>query len=1243
VTAFTFTPPRDLSFYGDARKHGALCNICPLQGSQIVPYSPPAEGRKLKLILVGEGPGRREELEKKPFVGPTGRRLDEELGDVGLDRDAMWVTNAALCSSDNDKDNERAAECCAPRLLRELAALPADVPIVPLGKAATRSVLGVKSILLARGFVWTARDLTDSIKSAEAGLRKAQREGAKKVARLRDAKIREAKLRLEVLTWRHKLAGRTVLPTLHPTFAFIHNEAWQPIFSVDFIRIARWVKGELTADMLADNVRRVNSLKELAETERTFVVTDSVDDIDAVSAMLGPEVALDIETERMKPLNPLAVPVLCVQISDGKRGLVIAPWESARHAAALTRLIKGRTVIMHNGYCFDSVVLSRPDVGVSFEGVNIEDTLTAHHAFASVYPQRLDHVVGTFLDSSPWKIKFGVRGAEEKGLAPAHGEVDELFEYGAVDAFVTKLAWDAMQNDLEPERSVYEFDKRRSLLYRSLQVVGYPVDRRRRALLSKLLKRRAAALKGRLRRIAHKPHFQPSKLADVRKVLFGTLKAPLLNPTATGLAGTSNATLESLRTGDLRGEGTSDKTRATRIGHFCETLLNWRVTLKCKNTYVDTVPVSPRDGRAHYNFKPFGVWTGRPGSRILSAPRWSKALPERFREIFCAGPGRIIVYFDLAQAEGRAAANLSGDPNFIAACAKDLHTKNALILFPAAKEKLERDPKGKNCPRHSSSGNARAACDCGKPFRDVTKNAGFAIIYQAAVAKVFTYLRSQGFPVELGDVEAMFSAMRETYQTHQMWVETLLRFVEQNGYMRTALKGRLMRYGFHPKPTDVSNCLDEETEALTPDGWVRGPDLKPGQKLLTKNIETGLLTWEPISRMTRIRRPGPLYKFESTTFNAVSTPDHRWLVHDRRRGIDRCATTEELAKGTGELSIHRTGTYEGSTAPLYSDDFVELVRWVLTDGTMQPGLVALYQTKKHNVRRIDALIRRLGVYRNRKVRKHGNVVWRMFSSDPVVGLLHELFPDRTLSPAFLRALTPKQLRLLLDTMMRGDGCIEPGRKGRFTCRDKARADMFQMLCTFCGIATTAHWRGPGQPKKQYPTLDNRPKSSGCWIVDLLQRDTAQVLRHPQRYGKHKKRVDQIRRVKERPVWCPTVRNTYFVARRKGDVYITGNCPVQSLIADVMDTRLLDEIVPGLPGDTKMILHHYDSASFDMSLKWLDWKTDGKGNKLPTGPLIELIEHVWAQPVHLEPSIVCPKGADFLLPAEVKVGKRWSEL
>jgi uracil-DNA glycosylase family protein len=53
------------------------------------------EGRsRAELMLVGEQPGDKEDLEGEPFVGPAGGLLDRALVDAGIERDDVYLTNA---------------------------------------------------------------------------------------------------------------------------------------------------------------------------------------------------------------------------------------------------------------------------------------------------------------------------------------------------------------------------------------------------------------------------------------------------------------------------------------------------------------------------------------------------------------------------------------------------------------------------------------------------------------------------------------------------------------------------------------------------------------------------------------------------------------------------------------------------------------------------------------------------------------------------------------------------------------------------------------------------------------------------------------------------------------------------------------------------------------------------------------------------------------------------------------------
>lgn len=397
----------------DPVKAGASCHLCPLKGNTIVPPKPaylPA-----KVVFVGEAPGRKEEIQAQPFVGMTGQFLRSLCREVDIDFREAALQNAALCRSELDKENEEAAVCCAPRLLKELAAFDPSIPIVTLGKSSTLSVLGVRSILRSRGFVWTAREV-DAL-SAWSKAKKAKTRGA--------PKWKELRLKAQIAEGRSALAGRTVFPTVHPAFV-LRSDTWLPILKIDLDRVARWLRGELTREMLVDN--------------GPYVVVTRREDVRRELKKLGPDIDVDVETGASVSggndgADPLRNRLLCVGISDGDHTVVIWPWRKATHAPLVNACLKrSKTVGNHNGYNFDQIVLDRCDV--PFEPIDdkLRDTLIEHHTFASHMPQRLSHVASCFVDVGPWKVTFkqGTGGATEKGLPPEKLDPKDLCRYNCL-------------------------------------------------------------------------------------------------------------------------------------------------------------------------------------------------------------------------------------------------------------------------------------------------------------------------------------------------------------------------------------------------------------------------------------------------------------------------------------------------------------------------------------------------------------------------------------------------------------------------------------------------------------------------------------------------------------------------------------------------------------------------------------------------------------------------------------------
>jgi uracil-DNA glycosylase len=105
-----------------------------------------------QLVLIGEQPGDKEDLEGHPFVGPAGRLLDRALDEAGIDRERVYVTNAVKHFKWkrgngkvrlHQKPNREEVRACAPWWQAELDALRPEL-VVLLGATAAQAVLGPK-------------------------------------------------------------------------------------------------------------------------------------------------------------------------------------------------------------------------------------------------------------------------------------------------------------------------------------------------------------------------------------------------------------------------------------------------------------------------------------------------------------------------------------------------------------------------------------------------------------------------------------------------------------------------------------------------------------------------------------------------------------------------------------------------------------------------------------------------------------------------------------------------------------------------------------------------------------------------------------------------------------------------------------------------------------------------------------------------------------------------------------------
>ena len=144
-----------MSALADLVLEASTCTRCRLSDSrtQVVFGEGPVDAR---VLVVGEAPGRDEDIQGRPFVGRSGQLLERLLlEEAGLSRQDCYITNVNKCRPPANRDPEPSeVAACRPWLDRQLD-LFKPVVVLTLGNFAARALLGTTSgITKLRGRVY---------------------------------------------------------------------------------------------------------------------------------------------------------------------------------------------------------------------------------------------------------------------------------------------------------------------------------------------------------------------------------------------------------------------------------------------------------------------------------------------------------------------------------------------------------------------------------------------------------------------------------------------------------------------------------------------------------------------------------------------------------------------------------------------------------------------------------------------------------------------------------------------------------------------------------------------------------------------------------------------------------------------------------------------------------------------------------------------------------------------------------
>lgn len=591
-------------------------------------YVPSRGPTPTRIMVVGEAPGAYEERLGQPFVGPSGRLLEEMLAACGIEPSSVFYTN--LCKyrppnnelrsffSDDGKPN--------PLVLAGLAELSIEVKkcdptvIIPLGNYPMAMLTDV-----AR---WTKKNGYSGI----------------------------GDYRGSILRGNALVGGRKCVPTYHPALVLRAYEN-KPIVKMDFRRAAEQSKfpeihrpikrtildprGGTRREWLDWIVSRPGTLSPAVD----FTLDDG--SVEWRRLPSGPFASGDIEYISSK--------LLCLGATrHADLAVVLGTLNESDIRDVRDILESGIPWCFQNGM-FDCSILEW------FYGIRItqflrHDTMLMMHASYTEYPKDLGFIGSIFTEQPNWKAMV-----DWKRVASGEQSFSDVYVYNGIDTWVTHDAAEKMLADEltdKNRRVTYEFEMSLIKPLWDISKTGCRIDLPTLSGLRTKLETEIQAMDWGLEQVNGGVPVNVKSGPQLTKFLYDKLGVPKGKKTATQAYSFDDDTLA-----DLLVKARTDQQRAV-----IKTIRGIRERRDLISKFCD-IDLDD-DGRMRCHYDPAKTQTGRlssrkfyptnRGSNLQNVPR-----DTRVRMVFVPDDGYVFGYADLKSAESLVVAHITGDPEML--------------------------------------------------------------------------------------------------------------------------------------------------------------------------------------------------------------------------------------------------------------------------------------------------------------------------------------------------------------------------------------------------------------------------------------------------------------------------------------------------------------------------------------------------------------------------------------------------
>jgi hypothetical protein len=311
-------------------------------------------------------------------------------------------------------------------------------------------------------------------------------------------------------------------------------------------------------------------------------------------------------------------------------------------------------------------------------------------------------------------------------------------------------------------------------------------------------------------------------------------------------------------------------------------------------------------------------------------------------------------------------------------------------------------------------------------------------------------------------------------------------------------------------------CLTGDHEVLTPSGWVRIEDWTGGR----------IATWNPtgeqiaFSEATAVHFPysGEMIHIDSTRIHQISTPDHDMPIRERDGSIGKVP----VAELEGKRFFHYIRGSRRVTTKVRDND-LRVLLMVQADGSYPAdGGVRLAFRKQRKIERCRRLLRRAElVYAERKDYKTGYTRFTIRAQDCPLWLL--MFKDKTFGPWIFDS----NPAIFFEELVFWDGswASSGANSAQYYSTNQMNIDLVQAFAHLSGMYCRVHQK----------TDSRKPNWAPSWIANLwFSPGPGTEFRNGA--GRNKWSTSEYSGL----VHCARTTTGFFLVRREGSVWVTGN-------------------------------------------------------------------------------------------------------